>query len=1588
MKPVVFAMAAALAAAGTSSAADFSLVEGGRPVAAFEIGATPDKSSAKGAANDVALFNKYLMQVTGCGILPADGQGGQCPNVIRIELKPIRDVGRRFEWSIDFPSANRMTVTATEKSLFNALRQLLEEGCDARFLGSEKCMFQYEPRKDVSVAAKPRRSAAKSFTLHRAVCHLLGREREMGLDNDHQFEFSHGIPVYAFPHTKYAKEGWPKFAMPVHGGRRIDGPDPRYYFGIWQPCYSNPDVAHLAASNILVHLRANPAKSALTLAVNDCGGYCECEECRAMDANAEKSIFSNDPENRSSSYYTFANRVIGEVEKEFPGIRYGALAYTGTVMPPPFPVNRKIVPMITMDTILASMDPETAARQDDIIRRWGEKVDEIGIWEYNWGRPFYVPRVDFAASAARLKFLYANGGRAYFSENNGDMLDGPKTYLVSRLIEDIERDPEAVLDEWYTRFAGAAAAPELKAIYAACTEYWHSDAMKRSPVYEQRHCILLNKATAQFFAIEPGFTGGLLERARKVRSLAKTPGERLRAETLVRHFEMLDAHVSFLGCAHVRPENGEFASAADAAAALNDLADRADALMDEWNRSTDYFRNADFDNPDAYVRRGSTLIAFDPVPLLAEQFGRAAMFAADPDVAAAFRRVASSASIPPRACAIAKNIASGGGANKFANPGLARPLSEMDVKTSLPCEITDEVEWHGEKTLKVFPGRPDGDPNPYDLLLRRTPTVILGENHKPGVWKVAVRVFAREKDRMADLSVWRRCDGKVRDWSNVAYVPLEAGKWTTLVKTIDLTDSSDGFTINLRLSENFGRDEPVYFGGIEVVKAGPPGASMRAGQATGDQIRPNNNGVRSEVLGERAVVSSRRGPFCRFYAPMPRIVPGEEVVFAVKAALPEGAKKGILGATASWTPNYDQAKSVVRGKSIRAGGYEVVEFSLTRETLGFHSGKICISLSNDGGDAVAVSSATWRIRPSVLKPFSVAAEHEPRSVMGRGYWTYLRTGVQCDPYYWNLESTRANPWFSEELTKVPFLRECALVNESERPPPDGNGTSAAWRTVRDNYGPKNSKWDAVVANAKSDRPLVVVFSGKRDVRAMVGDVDIDHDDWRRFKAAHPNLVGTRTMCEWGNDITLLTRRTNRIGNAARRSELEELFAKYSMSDRYDRVALCRWYTDRKLKLHYDDMDTFMAFRSAYYLDHMAAAWGAKTLTAETTNTTNEDSEYRWDVSCMFVRGAARQFGLPWCWYEACFFNGRRADGSWINNSVANNVRIRGGARPEGGMSPQAQRRAWFYAYLNGANAVESESWAYCFFTTNTPSGKAALSDRGRNFSGFHDFTAAHPDRGVAYAPVAILVPFAQGYTCTGGKAWFGCPYTAGDYALDAVFFSIAPGWKRAEGLKRGESEGNLHNSRLAMMYDVLVPDSPQGKDDFARALSRYPAAVIAGDYPNPEAFEGVLADYVRAGGRLVRIAQDMLPPFAGASAIQKIHRGELKFPKVEAELNALQRDLFPFEVSGDCQYGASRTASGWWLWVMNNKGVVKFADRFAQVDRGKDATIAVRCRLGSPTSVKELVTGTDVPTKGDTFDYTVPAGDLAVFSLDLPTLKQ
>ena len=268
------------AIAATAMAADFALVKDGASCARIAFGEMPEAKAAASATNDVALFNKYLKRVTGAELPLADAPRAFA-NAILIDLRPIDRLDTRYEWRIDFPTSGVMRVEATTTSLFTALRHVLEEGCDARFLGAENSMFQFEPRKDVAVDVRERRNAAANYSLYRSIYLVAGHGRELGLDDDKRFEYSHGIPLYAFPSWKYGSDKWPEEIMPVIGGRKLSRPpnigNP---YDRWQPCYSNPRTAEIAVENIRGILRREiqgkkPRRLSITLGVNDNFGYCE-----------------------------------------------------------------------------------------------------------------------------------------------------------------------------------------------------------------------------------------------------------------------------------------------------------------------------------------------------------------------------------------------------------------------------------------------------------------------------------------------------------------------------------------------------------------------------------------------------------------------------------------------------------------------------------------------------------------------------------------------------------------------------------------------------------------------------------------------------------------------------------------------------------------------------------------------------------------------------------------------------------------------------------------------------------------------------------------------------------------------------------------------------------------------------------------------------------------------------------------------------------------------------------------------------------------------------------------------------------------
>ena len=937
------------------TAAEFHLVKNAKPTAQFQLAKDTNEKSHE----LIDLFNSYLKKVTGTE-LPKTNKN--LSYTIQIVLEKNPKLGTHHNWKIDFPSEKVMKVTATDTSLFQALNAVLEKGADTRFLGIETCMFQYEPKKDVFVQTEPMKSK-EGYSLHRETYLLPNHVVELGFYDNVKFLYSHGIPVYAFPAEKYSK-GWPTFIMPVQRGKKLVKPSS--FYSRWQPCFSNPETAKEAVKNILEILKKQPLQS-ITLGVNDIGGFCECENCVKMDKGLRKGIFVNDKRNHANSYYTFVNRVAEEVCKEYPELRIGLLAYTGTIMAPDFPVHKNVVPVMTLDSVLGALDPKVKERHWGVINEWGKKVKETGIWDYCWGRRYQIPRVNFKNHADLLKYLYANGGRSYFGENSGiaDALDGPKTYLVANLLKDINADPEKLLEEWYNRYAGKAAAPYLKKLYQKCEKYWLTPEMKKTPIFRARNYIYMSPNESHMFALKPGFTKELLDLALTVEKLAKTPGEKARAALLVRHMENLDCIASFQGMAYRAPDNGEFKSVKDVLAYFDFLKKNLPRLMAQHKRARAYFSYADFADERAkyfYLTR-RTLYETDAAVILTSGLLKTLCFMERKEIQKGLKELAALPDMPKDIKETIALISQGDKVkNYFSNPKLEKPVNSMKIKTSIPYEITSEVLYNGEKTLKLLPAHPQGVPNPDDNMLSHVVSFSITEKLDPGTWAVSLKVLTKSKRAVMDLCLWRCTNGKNNHWEDLRQIRVQPDKWQTFTQVETVEPRNTGANIILRPS-SFKANEPLYIADIRLIRVSNSEVS-RDQKIPSVKFASRDKSSYEKLFGKTALVNRNPKGYnfgrCGFYWYRK---PGDVMEVTLNAARPAGSKSGKIGVIIYERRDggWKTGPSFIWNHPVSDKGFAPIKFRVKADQL--KGDRFVIGLFKmRGTEAVAVSDITLKFQ--------------------------------------------------------------------------------------------------------------------------------------------------------------------------------------------------------------------------------------------------------------------------------------------------------------------------------------------------------------------------------------------------------------------------------------------------------------------------------------------------------------------------------------------------------------------------------------------------------------------------------------------------
>lgn len=275
---------------------------------------------------------------------------------------------------------------------------------------------------------------------------------------------SHHNMFVLFPPDKYG-HAHPEF-YPMRGGKRYVPPAQINYE--WQPDFSNPATVRLAIDSIVNYFDENPQQTCYSLGINDSSGYCEEDPGHP---NYRSRLNSKGFVDMSDTYYSWVNQVAEGVLKVHPDKWFGLLAYENVIDPPSFPLNPRVIPVITKDR-MSWIDPEVAAADRELLQDWERTASSTGWYDYIYGNPYMVPRMYLHQAADNYRYALEHGVAVQYAELYPNWGEGPKPWVTAKLLWDPHADVDALLGEWCERAVGHEAAPYLAAYYEHWEKFW------------------------------------------------------------------------------------------------------------------------------------------------------------------------------------------------------------------------------------------------------------------------------------------------------------------------------------------------------------------------------------------------------------------------------------------------------------------------------------------------------------------------------------------------------------------------------------------------------------------------------------------------------------------------------------------------------------------------------------------------------------------------------------------------------------------------------------------------------------------------------------------------------------------------------------------------------------------------------------------------------------------------------------------------------------------------------------------------------------------------------------------------------------
>lgn len=510
-----------------------------------------------------------------------------------------------------------------------------------------------------------------------------------------------------------------------------------------------------------------------------------------------------------------------------------------------------------------------------------------------------------------------------------------------------------------------------------------------------------------------------------------------------------------------------------------------------------------------------------------------------------------------------------------------------------------------------------------------------------------------------------------------------------------------------------------------------------------------------------------------------------------------------------------------------------------------------------GGGVVCLAWAASAERLVVREGYDQPASWAARPFRGRDFFPLL-----SDVYWAQVGATNAPPDCS-------VYRECGLRVVGSLPPGvndlvPASGADGYARLLSEDARRKTPYrlWDFFAARGGAetadrlygidwaDRPFLLNLRGERPAFRLNARYPLaDRDDFARFKAAHPNYMGNYAMMEFDSDSSYYFIGFGKTADGAALTRLQQAypctFWDYACNTDIFDVWLEEAY--RRSREFYFGDDRHWGFSSGVPgLVPLYARAGFKGVCYEATT---QGARASWRFAAAFLRGAARQFGISYGWYTANFYDGyRRGAAPDARPTAGENAFGPVKGYPFFGLNRGASfdliDRQNAYGWLIGARYVEPENWYHYHMQPVERDGlrEHVPSRAAKDFQALYDLSKRE-DRGVAYAPLALLMPIHERVLNTGDVDLFR------GFRQAAPLLTLVPACP-IDDFRRQGIEGGFYNSEFGEMFDVVCPDATSDVAATLAALRPYKAAALFGRFRLKNLAPAAFTRYAEEGGTL------------------------------------------------------------------------------------------------------------------------------------------